>query len=42
MVVRIEIDIIDDEDVATLFELIDIVVNEVLTNHVLHDREEAP
>lgn len=41
LVVRVEIELIDEEDVETLLSLIDIVVNEVLTHHVLHDLEES-
>ena len=35
MVVKIEIELIDEEDVATLFELIDLIVDEYLADRII-------
>ena len=35
LVVKIEIEIIDEEDVATLFELIDLIVDEYLADRII-------
>ena len=35
LVVKIEIELIDEEDVATLFELIDLVIDEYLADRVI-------
>ena len=35
MVVKIEIELIDEEDVATLFELIDLIVDEYLSERII-------
>jgi len=35
LVVKIEIELIDEEDVATLFELIDLIVDEYLADRII-------
>ena len=40
LVVRVEIELIDEEDVETLLSLIELVVNEVLATRIIDMEEE--